>query len=179
MWPNRIEDPAQVDDEVRVMASSKKMVLVFIASLLVVLLSVWLVSIQEGNGVWGNVGLVTGIIFSVSMGYALFRLVKPKPAVIVNRAGFLDQSTSSSSKAFIRWTEVQEVFIYEYMGHQYLGVRLKDTEQYVNQLATWKRPMTQANLNLVKCPISIPQSAINVYVQQLFTMMHRRWKRVN
>lgn len=179
MWPNQIEDPAQVDDEVLVMASSKKMLLVFIASLLIVLISAWIVSIQKMNGLWASVAIVTGAVFFISMVYALFRLVKPKPAVIVNRDGFLDQSTSTSCKTFIQWTEVKEVFIYEYMGYPYLGVRLKDTDQYLKQLASWKRSMTQANLNLVHCPISIPQSAINVYVEQLYSMMQRRWKRAN
>lgn len=179
MWPSRSKDPAQVEDEVLVMASSKKMVLVFIASLLVVLASVWVVSIQKSSSVWGSVGMLMGFIFSVSMAYALFRLVKPKPAVIVNREGFCDRSTSSSSRAFIRWTEVQEVFLYEYMGHRYLGVRLHEPERYIDQLATWKKPMIQANMNLVNSPINIPQSAVNVYLEQLLTMMQRRWKRAN
>ena len=177
MWPKKHK--AQVDEQVLVMASSKKMVIVFIGSLLLVLASVWLVTFQEGNTIWNTVGTVTAITFGITMLYALFRLVKPKPAVIVNAEGFRDQTTSLGSKAFIRWTEVEELFLYDYMGQRYLGVRLRNPEHYITNQAAWKRPMLQANLNLVRASINIPQSAVNVYLEQLLTMMQRRWIKAN
>ena len=179
MWPNAQDDPALIDERVLIMASSKKMVLVFIASLLGVLVSVWMAFIQEAKVVMSTVGIVSTAVFGITMLYALFRLVKPKPAVIVDAEGFRDQATTFAGRKLVRWTDVEEVFLYDYMGQHYLGVRLHDAESYINAQPAWKRAMIQANINLVNAPINIPQSAVNVYLEQLLSMMQRRWNKAN
>lgn len=178
MLSERNDIPLQ-EEAVKVMASSKKMVFVFIGSLVCLSGFIWSISIQERYTLWSIAASAAAVLFSFSMIYGLIRIIIPKPALVMNNEGFYDQMHSIGKPVFIPWSDVEDLVIYEYMGQRYLGVRLRNPKQYIAMQGAWRRPLLQANLNLVEYAINISQSAVNVYLEQLQPMMQRRWKRAN
>jgi hypothetical protein len=114
----------------------------------------------------GALGLVV-VLFSIACGaYALFRLAKPTPAVIINRKGITDNA-SAIGVGFIPWSQVVELREYRFLRQAFLGVVPKDLESLITRLPAWKRVAIRANRLFGFTPINIPQSILPMSVSQL------------
>jgi hypothetical protein len=103
-----------------------------------------------------------GLIFI----YDCYRLIVPKPAVIINHRGVFDNA-SAVSAGLVEWGEIDKVFVYEYYGQRFLGVVPSDVKAVLKRQPIFKRLLMYINIHLVKAPINIPQNRLPVKVDEL------------
>jgi hypothetical protein len=119
------------------------------------------------------VGLTTIIFFGAGGAYALFRIKKPTPAVIVDQNGILDNA-SAVGVGFIAWGEIDELREYRFLKQVFLGIVPKNGEDLLRRLPAWKRVLIRANRLTGTPPINIPQSMLTMSVPQLMREMEKR-----
>jgi hypothetical protein len=98
--------------------------------------------------------------------YACYRLIVPKPALIINHRGIFDNA-SALSAGLVEWDEIDKVFIYEYQGQRILGIIPLDVKAFLERQPVFKRWLMKVNTRLVEAPINIPQSTLPVKVDEL------------
>jgi hypothetical protein len=68
----------------------------------------------------------------------LYLFVHPhQPMLIVNSEGI--QTHGTSGDFFIRWPEIEGIFVHAYQGRRYLGIRPKNLKQYLSRFSPLKR----------------------------------------
>jgi hypothetical protein len=98
--------------------------------------------------------------------YAVYRLIVPKPAVIINRRGIFDNA-SAFPAGLIEWNEIDKVYTYEYCGQRFLGIVPLDVKTFLERQSIFKRWLMKVNTGLVVAPINIPQSVLPMKVDEL------------
>jgi hypothetical protein len=104
--------------------------------------------------------------FGFAFIYACYRLIVPKPAVIINHRGVFDNA-SALSAGLVEWDEIDRVFIYEYYGQRCLGIVPLDVKAFFKRQPIFKRWLMRINLHLVEAPINIPQNTLPMKVDDL------------
>jgi hypothetical protein len=98
--------------------------------------------------------------------YACYRLIVPKPALIVNHEGIFDNA-SAISAGLVKWDEIADVFVSDFMGQSFLSVVPVDIEAFLQRQPVFKIWLMKANAGLVAAPINIPQSMLRMKVEEL------------
>jgi hypothetical protein len=115
------------------------------------------------------VGSWVGVpFFGFAFLFACYRLIVPKPSVIVNHEGIFDNA-SAISAGLVKWEEIADVVVYAFSGQRFLGVAPLDVEAFLRHQPAFKRWMMKANLGLGLPPVSIPQSALAMKVDELLS----------
>jgi hypothetical protein len=104
--------------------------------------------------------------FGLCFLYACYRLIVPKPAVIVNHEGIFDNA-SAISAGLVKWDEIADVFVSYFMGQSFLSVVPVDIEAFLRRQPVFKIWLMKANAGLVAAPINIPQSMLRMKVEEL------------
>jgi hypothetical protein len=105
-------------------------------------------------------------LFGFAFIYACYRLIVPKPAVIINHRGIFDNA-SALSAGLVEWGEIDKVFIYEYYGQRCLGIVPLDVKAFLKRQPVFKRWLMKINMHLVEAPINIPQNTLPIKVDEL------------
>ena len=105
-------------------------------------------------------------LFGFCFLYACYRLIVPKPAVIINHRGIFDNA-SALSAGLVEWDEIDKFFIYEYRGQRILGIVPLDVKAFLQRQPVFKRWLMKVNIRLVEAPINIPQSTLPMKVDEL------------
>jgi len=149
-----------------------KMVLMAAGALMFVCLGLGFVIWQDETGfpLWVVViASWVGIpFFGCCFLYACYRLIVPKPSVIVNHEGIFDNA-SAVSAGLVRWDEIADVVVYGFSGQRFLGVAPLDVEAFLRHQPAFKRWMMKANLGLGLPPVNIPQSTLAMNVDELLS----------
>jgi len=117
------------------------------------------------------------LFFGLVAVYAIYRLLRPSPAVVINRDGIFDNA-SVSGAGLIRWDEVQEVFLDELMGNKVLSIIPCDFEVILARQAGYKKYLMRLNSGFVKAPINIPQVSLPISIEALHSQIldfHAAW----
>ena len=113
-------------------------------------------------------GPVMGLLFI----YLSYRLLRPKPAVVINREGIFDNA-SLLGAGLIRWEEIKSVFTYEVMNHSVLGIIPVDLETIVARQSGIKRFFFRMGKGLdSRAPFVIPGSILPMSAEELLTKIH-------
>ncbi|MBR2567288.1 MAG: hypothetical protein IKE29_22110 [Paenibacillus sp.] len=123
------------------------------------------------------IGLLSILFFGLCFVYYLVKMIKKEPSFVINERGFID-SSSYTSGGDISWEDVEHIFMYELMGQQMIGVKLKDEQAFLERQSGVKRKLMTASTNMVDATISIPQNSITLPLDQLYLMMINQWQRV-
>ena len=76
--------------------------------------------------------------FSVCLVYAIYRLLIPKPAVIISDEGIFDNA-SAIGAGMLKWEEIAEVLAYDFMGQRMLGIIPLNEEVVFRRQSRFKR----------------------------------------
>jgi hypothetical protein len=117
------------------------------------------------------------LFFGLIAVYAIYKLLRPSPAVVINRDGIFDNA-SASGAGLIRWDEVQEVFLDELMGNKMLSIVPRDFEVILARQPQHKKYLMRLNSGFVKAPINIPQVSLSISVEALHSQIldfHTAW----
>ncbi|MCE5171065.1 hypothetical protein LQV63_17325 [Paenibacillus profundus] len=152
----------------------RKLILTLLGSLVFVVIGIVLMLDSEGVSI--VVGGICSLFFAVTLAYSLFRLMVPKPALVVSNEGFIDNA-SLSAAGVVTWDEVKDIFIYEFMGQHFIGIQVVNPDRLMARIPSWKQSIAKANKHLVKAQVNIPKVAISVPLEQVVNEMLARWKR--
>ncbi len=157
--------------------SRVKIVLLTLLAAALVAVSTWVLSRAGEFGLFFGVVGVVGLAFFGACGiYALIRLARPRPAVVINRQGILDNA-SAVSVGFLEWSEIEELQEYRYGNQVFLGIFPRDLDALLARQPAWKRVFIRANLRLGTAPVNIPQGILPMQVSQLLREIDARFRR--
>lgn len=172
-------------DDVVIYPSKVKTLLTTAGSLLFIVLGLYLAKEPEamrlpGWAVWAApIAFYVGIpFFSLCFLYALYRLLSPKPSVVISLEGILDNA-SAVGAGMIRWEEIAEIYPYDFMGQRMLGIVPTDAETVIARQPFHKRILAKMNMGLVEAPFNIPQSTLPISVDELLIKIEERWRKTS
>lgn len=108
--------------------------------------------------------------------YALYRLVAPRPSVVLTAEGIVD-SASATAVGLIHWYEISQVAIYTVSGQRMLGIDLHNLHALLDRVTPLQRSAIATNRRLGFPPVSIPQNLISVPLEELYRNMEPHLKR--
>ena len=163
-------------NELVIPASRSKLVAVAIGSALFVALGGWMLSLARQEGlVVGAIGLAAVTFFGVCGAYALSRIARPTPAVVINREGILDNA-SATAVGFIAWDEIDQLLEYRFQNQVFLGIVPTNLDAILARQPAWKRAAIKANLGLGAAPVNIPQVVLPMTVSNLLSEIEARFR---
>ena len=156
--------------------SRGKLVAAALGSIAFVAIGGWLVRRAPRDGIEAALaGLAAAVFFGACGLYALWRLVRPRPALVINHRGIVDNA-SALSVGFLGWDEIAELYEYRYQNQVMLGIVPKNLEALFGKQPAWKRRVLRANLWLGTAPINIPQVILPMKVSELLREIETRFR---
>jgi hypothetical protein len=164
-------------DDLVIYPGKGKMLLIAAGSLMFVVLSWFLPATRDRvplpRGFIVFIAYAGMVFFGLCLVYALYRLLSPKPAVIISRAGIFDNA-SASGAGMLSWEEIAEVYPYDLMGQRMLGIVPRDAAAVMARLPPLKRILAKMNRGLAQAPFNIPQAGLPVPVEELLREIEAR-----
>ncbi len=150
--------------------SKGKLILLFLGSLVFVCAGIFLfiLGIISGEWIFCLIGGASILFFGTTMIYFLFRLFRKKPSLII-ADDYLYDNGAMSAVGKIDWEEVEEVFVYEFMGQKFLGIEVKDPAKVMNRVGVIKKLVIKANKSFAT--VNIPQNTVNVPLEDLLEII--------
>jgi hypothetical protein len=157
--------------------SKIKATLVFLGAAGFVIFGMWFAcSESRADASIKNVIMIIYIgipFFSLCGLYAMFRLVRKTPALLIDSTGITD-SASACSVGYLSWNEIDFLLRYEYRGQEMLGIFPKNLNVFLLQQNLIKRLIIKANLSLGCAPANIPQIMLPITIKELLIHLHTR-----
>jgi hypothetical protein len=159
--------------ELVIYPSKFRLFLLAVISLIFIWLGVDFVMWQEAPAVFtfrwiAFISLAGFPLFCVCFLYCCYRLIVPKPAVIVNHIGIFDNAVVFSA-GLVKWDEIADVFVYNYGRRRFLGIVTLDTEAFLQRQPVFKKWLMKVGMRLGDPPILIPQSILPMKVDELMS----------
>ncbi len=164
-------------DELVVPVSRGKLIALVLASALSVSVSAWFGLFAPVESVVARTIALAGVaLFLLCGAYAISRLVRPTPALIINREGILDNA-SALSVGFLGWDEIAELNEYQFRDQTFLGIVPKNLDALLLKQPAWKRVAIRGNLSFGAAPVNIPQVMLPLKVSALIDEIELRFRR--
>jgi hypothetical protein len=156
--------------------SRGKLAALLLGSLLLVVLCVLLLARDPASMSFrSTVAVAIGIpLFGTCGLFVLSRLLWRKPAIIINNEGLTDQA-SAASVGLIQWSDITDakiiVLTFRNSRQKYLGVSLRNPNDYLAKCGPLGRATLRANAGLSGYVVNIPQSALSVGLEVVVAHM--------
>lgn len=111
-------------------------------------------SIKLHNIINGIISILGAIFFGSALIYTIKSLVKPKPMMIINNDGIMDNSTATSI-GFIPWSTIVSFKVEKHFGTKYIGVEVNNTEELLRTLPLLKKLNVKFNIRTNSAPLLI------------------------
>lgn len=164
-------------NEVAIYPKKVKLLGIAMGALLFVILGFYFAQNRVAMGLPLEVIIITsyvGIPFSgLCLVYAIYRLLLPKPAVVISDEGIFDNA-SAVGAGMLRWEEIAHVFAYDFMGQRWLGIIPVHEEVVLGRQSRLKRVMAKMNKGIAEAPFNIPQSVLPISVDELLSRVEER-----
>ena len=72
---------------------------------------------------------------------------------------------------FLKWSEIKDFKIYDFMGQKLLGIELNEVEGSLQRVSKIKRRLLKMNLAFNCSMINIPQNTIDVPLEKVYEQM--------
>ena len=120
------------------------------------------------------VGGYVGVTFSgLCFLYAMIRLVRPTPSIVISASGLLDNA-SAIGVGQLSWPEISEVKIYSFMNQRVLGISLKNPRTVLDRQNSFKRFLMKINRGLVGTMVNIPPNILPIDLEHLLDEINTR-----
>jgi hypothetical protein len=155
-------------------ASVGKLVAIAAGSVAFVLAGAWMIR-RPDDPTAVLFGAAAILFFGASGIFAIVRIVRPTPAVVINDKGIFDNA-SAVGAGFIAWDEIEDIREYRFKNQVFLGIFPKQLDAILARQSAWKRLAIRANLALGGAPINIPQVALPMRVADLMREIRVRFR---
>src|SRR6185503_5052164 len=164
-------------NEVAIYPKKVKLLTIALGALLFVILGFYLAQnrVAMELALWKVIVIsYVGIpFFGLCLVYAIYRLLMPKPAVVISDEGIFDNA-SAVGAGMLRWEEIADVFAYDFMGQRMLGIIPVNEEVVVRRQSPLKRVMAKMNKGIAPAPFNIPQTVLPISVDELLAKVEER-----
>ena len=164
-------------NEVVIYPKKVKLLAITMGALLGVILGFYFAQNRVEMGLPLRVVIITsyvGIPFSgLCLIYAVYRLLMPKPVVVISDEGIFDNA-SAVGAGMLRWEEIADVFAYDFMGQRMLGIIPVNEEVVLGRQSRLKRVMAKMNKGIAAAPFNIPQQVLPISVDELLCRVEER-----
>jgi hypothetical protein len=113
------------------------------------------------------------VFFAPCLVYALYRAVRPRPAVVLRHAGFIDQA-SAPAVGFIAWEDVETISTVRVFGQAMVAIKLRHPDSIVRRLRPWTRRVMALNRRLYGAEVYIPAIVLPTNAAEFAETMDRR-----
>ncbi|MDT7515316.1 STM3941 family protein [Rhodoferax mekongensis] len=118
-------------------------------------------------GITGKIVALLGVAFFGKTGlFAITRLISNKPALAIDSGGITDHA-SALSVGFIPWSDIIGAGICTFQKQKFLGISLRNPEEYLAKTSAFKRILMKTNSSWVGYVVVIPQVTISMPVEDL------------
>ena len=150
----------------------KRLLLMMFGSIAFVAIGIWMLTLPANEiGLKGALAAYVGIpFFGFCAFFFLSRLLSPKPALVIDDSGFLDNA-SAVGAGLIPWAEISGVRVSAFRNQRFLAVYVNDPEKYLSRANPIKRSVMRANQSMVGTAITIPLSALSVSAEELLLVL--------
>lgn len=159
-----------MNNSIEIYPKTSKMIFLGISGLIFVVLGILFAIKRVEFGIDLFLVVITSYIgvpfFGFGFVYIMYRIIKKKPSLVVNQDGIIDNS-SAISVGLIKWYEIEELFIYVFLGQKFLGIVPKDYQGFIANINPIKRKIIQINKGMVKAPINITQNTVSIPLEQI------------
>jgi len=120
------------------------------------------------------VGIICILFFGFCFLHIVSRLINPRPSIVINREGINDQSSAISGGS-LKWHEIKEIMLFEFMGQHFIGLQLHDTAGYLAGQSGMKKLLMRLNKRMVQATVNISQQSVRIPLDQLYAVMETYW----
>jgi len=113
------------------------------------------------------------VFFGLALLFFITRLVQRVPALIVNQSGIFDKSSGISSY-FLRWEEIDSIYISSIGRQRFLSIKLNDPEAFLSRQSAIKAKLMRANIKLVGAPVNISASTLPMKLDELVATIQQK-----
>jgi len=110
--------------------------------------------------------IASAVFFGLCLAYALWRLARPTPSLIIHPSGIFDNA-SALSAGFLRWDEISRIFVAQIKNQKFLAVAVKDVEGLLNSQTGVKAKLMRMNVRLAGSAVSIPANTLPISLEEL------------
>jgi hypothetical protein len=164
-------------NEVVIYPKKVKLFAVTMAALLFIILGFYFAENRTEMGLPLRVIIIASYVgipfFSLCLVYAVYRLLMPKPVVVISDEGIFDNA-SAVGAGMLRWEEIAEVFAYDFMGQRMLGIIPVNEAVVLRRQSRLKRVMAKMNKGIAPAPFNIPQTVLPISVDELLDKVEER-----
>jgi len=153
-----------MNDEIIIPQSKKKIILLIVGSLTFVIAGFY---IYQKESDLKFIGIIDILFFGLIVITAIWRLIQPKAAIIINSRGITDNSTITSV-GFIPWNDITSFQQVKVASNNFLVVHVKNPTTYIeNSKNILTRQSLKYNYNSLKSPIAIGAAVISVKLHEV------------
>jgi hypothetical protein len=113
--------------------------------------------------------------FGPCLAYALYRAVRPRPALVLRPEGFVDQ-VSAPAVGFVAWEDVEAIRTIRVFGQAMVAIKLGEPDLMVGRLRPWKRWVVALNRRFYGAEVFLPAMVLPTTAAEFAETMDR-WRR--
>ena len=171
----------QVPDQIVIPLSRTKIVLLLLGAVAFVLLSAWLWTIADHqtrhNPFYVKGAAIAGAsFFGLCAGFAFIKLFDPKPGLIIDAEGIVDNS-SGVSAGRIPWREIRGFRVTTVQKQRFITFEVEDPLKYVDRGNFLRRKLNRANLKYFGSPVQISANALQIKFDELLSVIAQFYER--
>ena len=136
-----------------------------------VALGLWLSRSSDTEERW--IGIASVVFFGLCMLYAVARLVRPTPALVIHPSGIFDNA-SALSAGFLLWDEIAGVYVAKLKNQRFLAIAVKDLEALLSRQSRLKARMMKMNVGLVGAAVNIPANTLPISLEDLIQNIQQK-----
>ncbi len=161
-------------EDIVIFPSRKKLVLIAVGAFVFIAIGVFIIRKPETFWIVRVLGGYLGVaFFGICLGYAIFRLIKPKPSLVINDEGVFDNA-SAVGAGMLKWSEIAEVKISSYMGQRFLSIVPNNLEEILQRQSILKRWLMKVNRGLVDSPFNVPETTLPLKLEEVLSLIDTR-----
>lgn len=158
-------------DSVIIYPSRGKLLLLACGGAAFVALGVFL--LQSSDTEERLIGIASIVFFGFGMLYAVARLVRPTPALVIHSSGIFDNA-SGLSAGFLSWEEISGVYVAKIKGQRFLAIAVKDADGFLSRQSGIKAKMMKMNIKLAGAAVNIPANTLPISLEELIQTMQQK-----
>ncbi|WP_343210079.1 STM3941 family protein [Anaerolentibacter hominis] len=133
-----------------------------------------LVGLNEQVIIYTLIGILGAVFFGVCFVIWIIRAGRPKPLLIIKADGIVD-SSSAVSAGFLPFDQIERFSIIASMGQKFIGVHMKDSAGYLEQLVSTRRKAAESNIKLGFPPVCIRMDTLDGWtLEEVYQILKER-----